>query len=118
MRFTTTTGQPVVVERRFQLTQKKSTMTFKTLDSLLSTHNRETNEKQSVTCVWTGVGMGAGTGTGGLCAGVWTGVGMGAGTGTGGGFVRVCGRVWGWARGWGRGEALRGCVDAGLAPLN
>ncbi|KAG1658953.1 hypothetical protein FOA52_010050 [Chlamydomonas sp. UWO 241] len=49
LRFTTSTGQPVVVMRSFQLTQKKATMTFKTLDSTVQTTNRDTGEKQAIT---------------------------------------------------------------------
>lgn len=46
LRFCTSTRQPVVVLRSFQLTQKKTTMTFKSLDCTLQTTNRDTGEKQ------------------------------------------------------------------------
>ena len=49
LRFNTSTGQPVVVVRSFQLTQKKATMTFKTLDSTLQTINKDTGQKQALT---------------------------------------------------------------------
>lgn len=49
LRFTTSTGTPVVVLRSFQLTQKKTNMQFKTLDSTLQTINKETNAKEAVT---------------------------------------------------------------------
>jgi DNA repair protein RAD50 len=39
----------VVVVRSFQLTQKKATMTFKTLDSTLQTINKDTGQKQALT---------------------------------------------------------------------
>lgn len=49
LRLNTSLGQPVVVLRSFQLTQKKTTMQFKTLDSTLQTINRDTGQKQALT---------------------------------------------------------------------
>lgn len=49
LRFHTGGGVPVTVVRSFQLTQKKSAMQFKTLDSVLQTINRVTGEKQALT---------------------------------------------------------------------
>lgn len=49
LRFITSSGQPVVVVRSFQLSQKKAALQFKTLDSILQTINAETGEKQAVT---------------------------------------------------------------------
>jgi DNA repair protein RAD50 len=50
LRFTTSSGQPVVVLRSFQLTQKKNTsLQFKSLDSTLQTINKVTNEREATT---------------------------------------------------------------------
>ncbi|MEW5317149.1 MAG: hypothetical protein WDW38_008476 [Sanguina aurantia] len=49
LRFHTSTQQPVVVQRSFSLTQKKAGLTFKTLDSLVQTQNKDTNKAEAVT---------------------------------------------------------------------
>ncbi|CAD7702268.1 unnamed protein product [Ostreobium quekettii] len=49
LRFHTNTGQPVVIIRSFQLTQKKSSMQYKALDQVLQTFNKETGQKQALT---------------------------------------------------------------------
>jgi DNA repair protein RAD50 len=49
LRFSTATGQPVVIIRSFQLTQRKSTMQFKALDNVLQTKNRNTGDVEAVT---------------------------------------------------------------------
>ncbi|KAL4437341.1 hypothetical protein ABPG75_004480 [Micractinium tetrahymenae] len=48
LRFITSTRQPVVIIRSFQLTQKKSTLQFKALDNVLQTINRETGSKEAL----------------------------------------------------------------------
>ncbi|GAX75467.1 hypothetical protein CEUSTIGMA_g2910.t1 [Chlamydomonas eustigma] len=49
LRFSTSTGQPVVVMRSYQLTQQKKDLQFKTLDSTLQTIDKNTGQKQAIT---------------------------------------------------------------------
>ncbi|KAF5828658.1 AAA domain-containing protein, partial [Dunaliella salina] len=49
LRFLTSSKQPVVVLRSFQLIEKKTTQQFKTLDSTLQTEDPVTHVKQAVT---------------------------------------------------------------------
>lgn len=48
LRFITGAGQPVVVIRSFQLTQRKSSMAFKALDNVLQTVNRATGAREAL----------------------------------------------------------------------
>ncbi|KAK9817777.1 hypothetical protein WJX72_002045 [[Myrmecia] bisecta] len=48
LRFRTSTGQPVVVIRTFQLTQKKTALQFKALDQTLQTFNKDTGQKEAL----------------------------------------------------------------------
>eukprot|EP00891_Asterochloris_glomerata_P005919 jgi/Astpho2/5919/gw1.00080.120.1_t len=48
LRFRTATSQPVVINRTFQLTQKKTALQFKAVDQSLQTYNKDTFEKQAL----------------------------------------------------------------------
>lgn len=48
LRFITGAGQPVVVIRSFQLTQRKASMAFKALDNVLQTVNRATGAREAL----------------------------------------------------------------------
>ncbi|KAK2076466.1 hypothetical protein QBZ16_000991 [Prototheca wickerhamii] len=48
LRFITGSGQPVVVIRSFQLTQRKASMAFKALDNVLQTVNRATGAREAL----------------------------------------------------------------------
>ena len=48
LRFQNRAGQTMVVIRSLQLTQKKSTLQFKTLDGVIKTNHPETGERKSI----------------------------------------------------------------------
>lgn len=48
LRFLTSTRQPVIVIRSFQLTQKKATMQYKALDNTLQTVNKTTGQQEAL----------------------------------------------------------------------
>ncbi|KAG2442375.1 hypothetical protein HXX76_002461 [Chlamydomonas incerta] len=47
--FQTAMGQKIIVTRSFQLTQKKTTMQFKSLDASMSCTNRQTGQRETLT---------------------------------------------------------------------